>query len=282
MSAPSWAQLRARLEAMGFRPSKALGQNFLIDPNLARAIARDARLRPGERVMEVGPGCGALSRELAALGVRLRAVEIDRRLVELAREAVAGAAHAEVLRADVLAGKHVLAAEVLDRLPDEDPWHVVANLPYSAGTPFLVVASRLPNPPRSMTVLLQRELVDRLAAEPGGRSWGPVGARLRLLYDVAVLRQVPPGLFWPRPRVDSAVVRLELRSDRPGPEEVRAFDRLVDHLFQARRKTLASRLGLLVGGREAAVGLLGELGLDPQDRPEDLDALVFMLSQQPD
>jgi 16S rRNA (adenine1518-N6/adenine1519-N6)-dimethyltransferase len=99
---------------------------------------------------------------------------------------------------------------------------------------------------------------------------------LRLLYDVAVLRQVPPGLFWPRPRVDSAVVRLELRSDRPGPEEVRAFDRLVDHLFQARRKTLASRLGLLVGGREAAVGLLGELGLDPQDRPEDLDALALL------
>lgn len=283
MSAPPWAQLRARLEAMGFRPSRALGQNFLLDPNLARAIARDARVGPGDRVLEVGPGCGALSRELVALGVRLLAVEIDKRLAELAREAVAGAAQAEVLRSDVLAGKHALAAAVLERLPTEEPWHVVANLPYSAGTPFLVVASRLPAPPQSMTVLLQRELVDRLAAEPGGRAWGPVGARLRLLYRVTVLRQVGPELFWPRPRVDSAVARLELRGERPAPDEVRAFDRLVDHLFQARRKTLAARLGPRVGGREAAEALLGELGLDPRARPEQLDpeALLALARRLP-
>jgi 16S rRNA (adenine1518-N6/adenine1519-N6)-dimethyltransferase len=270
VSAPTWAQLRARLEAMGFRPSRALGQNFLLDPNLARAIARDAGVPAGAFVLEVGPGCGALSRELVASGARLLAVEIDRRLVELAREAVAGATAAEVLRADVLAGKHALAPEVRSRLPEREPWHVVANLPYSAGTPFLVVASRLSNPPRSMTVLLQRELVDRLAAEPGGRAWGPVGARLRLLYRVEVLRHVGPELFWPRPRVDSAVARLELLLGRPAPEEVRAYDRLVDHLFAARRKTLASRLAALGGGREAALALLAGLGLDPRARPEVL------------
>jgi 16S rRNA (adenine1518-N6/adenine1519-N6)-dimethyltransferase len=276
VSAPPWAQLRARLEAMGFRPSRALGQNFLLDPNLARAIARDAALPPGERVLEVGPGCGALSRELVARGAPLLAVEIDRRLVELAREAVAGAPDAEVLRADVLAGKHALAPEVLARLPERDPWHVVANLPYSAGTPFLVVASRLPNPPRSMTVLLQRELVDRLAAQPGGRAWGPVGVRLRLLYRVEVLRQVGPELFWPRPRVDSAVARLELRAERPAPGEVGAFDRLVEHLFTARRKTLASRLASWSGGRPAAAALLEELGLDPRARPEELDVPALL------
>lgn len=267
---PAWAALRARLEAMGFRPSRALGQNFLLDPNLARAIARDARVPPGELVLEVGPGCGALSRQLTALGLPLLAVEIDRRLVELAREAVAGAPHAQVLRADVLAGKHSLAPEVAELLPPSAAWHVVANLPYAAGTPFLVVASRLENPPRSMTVLLQRELVDRMAAAPGGRQWGPLGAKLRLLYRVELLRSVPPELFWPRPRVDSAVARLELADERPGAAEVAAYDALVDRLFQARRKTLASRLAALLGDRQGAEAVLAGLGVDPRARPETL------------
>lgn len=269
-SSPTWSQVRARLQALGFHPSRSLGQNFLLDPNLARAIARDARVSPGDLVLEVGPGCGALSRELVALGVRLVAIEIDRRLVQMAREALAEVPDAEVIHADVLAGKHALALQVLERLPSAGPWYVVANLPYSAGTPFLAVASRLPNPPRSMTVLLQRELADRLSAAPGGRDWGPVGAKLQLVYDVSLLRRVGPELFWPRPRVDSAVVRLELRSTRPAAGEVAAFDRLVEHLFQARRKTLASRLAGPLGGREAARALLAEHGIDPRARPETL------------
>jgi 16S rRNA (adenine1518-N6/adenine1519-N6)-dimethyltransferase len=133
-----------------------------------------------------------------------------------------------------------------------------------------VVASRLPNPPRSMTVLLQRELVERFSASPGGRAWGPVGAKLRLAYDVRVLRRVGTELFWPRPKVESAVARLELRSGVPDSGLAAAYDRLVDGLFQARRKTLGSRLADLLGDRSRALEVLERLGRDPRDRPESL------------
>ena len=269
-SSRPWSELRARLAAAGFRPSRALGQNFLLDANLARAIARDARVGAGDLVVEVGPGCGALSRELGALGVRLVAFEIDRRLAEFAREALAPYPQAEVVRADVLAGKHALAPEVLERLPAHSDWHVVANLPYSAGTPFLALAARLEHPPRSMTVLLQRELAERLAAQPGSKAWGPVGAKLALAYDVELLRRVAPALFWPQPKVESAVARFHLKADRPDGSAMAAYDRLVDALFQARRKTLLSRLSDRLGNRAAARAHLEALGLDPTARPEVL------------
>jgi 16S rRNA (adenine1518-N6/adenine1519-N6)-dimethyltransferase len=272
-SSPSWSDLRARLEAAGFHPSRGLGQNFLRDPNLARAIVRDSGVAAGDFVLEVGPGCCMLSLRLLEAGVRLCTVEIDPRLAAIARELLAGAGAetpATVLETDVLAGKHALAPEVLAHLPAREPWHVVANLPYSAGTPFLVLVSRLANPPRSATVLLQRELALRFAAEPGGKIWGPVGARLRLIYDVTLLRRVGPELFWPRPEVESALVRLDLRSERPPPAEVAAFDRLVGGLFQARRKSLAGRLGDLWGDREGALTTLQELGIDPRARVETL------------
>lgn len=268
----SWAELRARLEAQGFHPSRALGQNFLRDVSMARAIARDSGVAAGDFVLEVGPGCCMLSLRLLELGVRLCAVEIDARLAAVARKRLAAPPRgcAEVLECDVLAGKHALAPAVLERLPSAGAWHVVANLPYSAGTPFLVLVSRLSNPPASATVLLQRELVDRLAAEPGGKAWGPVGARVRMVYDVRAVRRVAPELFWPRPKVESAVAHLRLRAERPGPELAQRFDRLVDGLFQARRKALGGRLGELWGDRERALGALAGLGLDPRARVETL------------
>jgi 16S rRNA (adenine1518-N6/adenine1519-N6)-dimethyltransferase len=265
-----WSALRARLEAQGFRPSRALGQNFLLDSNLARAIARDARVSAGDFVVEVGPGCGALSRELAALGVQLVAFEIDRRLTEIAREELAPFTNAEVVRADVLAGKHELAPEVRERLPSSGPWHVVANLPYSAGTPFLALVARLECPPLSMTVLLQRELAERLAAQPGSKTWGPVGAKIALVYGVELVRRVGTELFWPKPKVESAVARFELRPNRPAAADIQVYDRLVEALFQARRKTLLSRLADWTGDRDAARARLAALGLDPSARPETL------------
>jgi 16S rRNA (adenine1518-N6/adenine1519-N6)-dimethyltransferase len=276
LSAPgaggSWAELRARLEAEGFHPARALGQNFLRDVSMARAIARDSEVGEGDFVLEVGPGCCMLSLRLLELGVRLCAVEIDARLARVARELLAAPQRgtAEVLEGDVLAGKHALSPAVVERLPRSGPWHVVANLPYSAGTPFLVLVARLPNPPASATVLLQRELVERLAAEPGGKAWGPVGARVRLAYEVRAGRRLGPELFWPRPKVESSVAHLRLRADRPDAAAVAGFDRLVDGLFQARRKALGGRLGELWGDRELALACLAGLGIDPRARVETL------------
>jgi len=226
---------------------------------------------PGDFVLEVGPGCGFLSTHLAELEVELLAVEIDPRLAAIARHFLGDRPHVRLIESDVLDGKHRIAAEVVAALPASGPWHLVSNLPYAITGPLLSNLARLPNPPRSMTVLVQREVADRLTASPGGKAWGGLTARLALTYRASRLRPVGPELFWPRPRVESAVARLDAR---PGvaltPGELGAFDRLVDVLFQQRRKTLRAILRREAGAERLAA-LFAELGLAPTARPEELD-----------
>lgn len=273
MNRPAWAEFRRALDARGFRPSKRLGQNFLRDGNMARAIARDSGVGPGDFVLEVGPGCGFLSAHLLDLGARLLAVEIDPRLAEVARSFLEGRGPFELLVADALEGKNRLAPELVRRLPEDADWHLVSNLPYSAGTPIVVLLSRLPRPPASMTVLIQRELAERLTARPGGRPWGALSARIQALYRVEMGRSLGPDLFWPRPRVESRVVRLELEAPpkRVEPGELAALDALLGALFRGRRKTLGRILTPAAGGREAALRALAELGVPADARPETLD-----------
>jgi 16S rRNA (adenine1518-N6/adenine1519-N6)-dimethyltransferase len=266
---PSWKEIKGELEAAGFRPSKSLGQNFLTDDNLLRAIVRDAGVAPGELVVEVGPGCGVLTLALVAAGARVVAVEIDPRLLAIARSVV-GAENATWIEGDALAGKHELAPALRERLPRSSEWKLVSNLPYSAGTPILAACSRLEHPPRSATVLLQRDLAERIAAAPGGKERGAVSARLQACYRVQALRTVPPQLFWPKPRVDSAVLRLDLLDDRPRGAELARFDRIVGHLFEQRRKTVLSRLQEWFGDRALAERACSAAGVDPRSRPEGL------------
>ena len=270
---PPWSAFRAELDAVGFRPSKTLGQNFLVDPNAARAIALEAGLEAGARVLEIGAGCGFLTLHLAQLELRLVAVEIDGRLLEVAQRLLRDRPNVRWLRADALAGKHELAPAVVAELPGTEPWHVVSNLPYSISAPLLVLLSRLPNPPRSLSVLVQEEVARRVAARPGESEWGALTARLALLYEARPGRSVGPQLFWPRPRVASRVVHLERTADpSPEPEVVGAFDALVDELFRHRRKQLLPLLAGFVGDREVALGLLQTVGIDPRARPETLGA----------
>ena len=267
---PPWRELRAELAAEGFRPTKDRGQNFLVDPNLARAIARDARVGAGDRVLEVGPGCGFLTVPLVELGVDILAVEIEPILARVAARRVQPA-RVRFLVTDVLAGKRALAPAVQDALWSEGAWHLVSNLPYAIAGPLLAVLAALSNPPRSMTVLVQREVAERLAARPGDAAWSGLSARLAVRYRGALGREVAAGLFWPRPRVASRVARLERRDDvAASAQELSAYDELVAGLFQRRRKTLRTGLGAVLGDREAATGALARAGIDPQGRPERL------------
>ncbi len=268
---PRWSEFRAALDAAGFRPSKTLGQNFLLDGNMARSIARDAGVGQGDRVLEVGAGCGFLTEHLAALGCRVLAVEVDRRLFAVASELLGGRDNVRLLRADALAGKHALAPELVEALPANQPWHLVANLPYSISGPLLVLLARLPNRPETMTALVQREVAEKVAARPGDSSWGALSARLALAYERRAGRTVGPALFWPRPRVESRVVKLTaVDGGRPGPEEVAAYDALVEGLFQRRRKTLLASLAALLGDREEAAAALADAGIAPSSRPQEL------------
>ncbi|MCC7015381.1 MAG: ribosomal RNA small subunit methyltransferase A [Planctomycetes bacterium] len=266
---PPWSEIKARLENSGFRPSRALGQNFLVDENMLRAIARAAELMPGDLVVEVGPGCGVLTAHLVEHGARVIAVELDPRLFAFARD-LWGELAIDWIEGDALAGKHALNPELLQRLAGAGAWKLVSNLPYSAGTPILVAASRLEQPPLSATVLLQDDLAERICAAPGTREWGAVSARLQACYLARKLRLVGPQLFWPRPTVDSALVRLDLRPTRPNSAELAQLDRLVGCLFEQRRKTVLNRLESFFGQRARAAAACAALGIDPRARPEQL------------
>lgn len=274
---PPWAVLRARLESSGFRPSRRLGQNFLRDENLLRAIVRDAGVAPGDCVLEVGPGCGFLTLELARVTPDIVCVEIDARLLAIARELCAGCPSIRWIEGDVLASKHTLEPRVLAALPRDRPWKLVSNLPYSVSAPLLAVLAALDRPPASMTVLVQKEVAERIVARPGSSDWGPLSVRLQRDHDVRTTRHVPPQLFWPRPQVESSVVHLERR---PGTVDLRrggAFDALVDAIFTRRRQALGRVLGEAVG-RERGTRVLAELGIDALRRGEELeiDALERM------
>ncbi len=272
--------LRAQLEAIGFRPSKRLGQNLLLDKNMARAIARDARVHADDVVVEIGPGAGSLTEHLVECGADLIAIEIDPRLLEVAKNLLATAPRVRWICGDALESKHAWNGELVAALPRVEPWHLVSNLPYSAASPILALAARLKNPPRSITVLLQSEVAERIAADPGGREWGPLSVRIQLVYGARIVRRVPSQLFWPRPQVDSSVLRLELREQRPSAADLDELDPLLDRLFQHRRQTLGGLLSKVLGSRPKAEAVLAAQGIDPSQRPETLSAAALLALSQ--
>ncbi len=272
---PSWREFQAALDAVGFRPSRRLGQNFLCDTNALDLVVRAAEIEHGECVLEVGPGAGVLTRELASRAREVVAVEIDPRLAEITRGFVAPFSNVRVIESDVLDGKHELASEVRAAIGDWTRWQLVANLPYSVASPVMALVARLANPPRRMTVTIQHEVADRVLAEPGGGDYGPLTVRLRLAYDGALIRRLPPECFTPRPKVDSAIVRLELRDDRPNAHEFDPLDALIDALFQQRRKSVAGVLRERIGDRERTERLLAAHRIAGSARPETLGLAEF-------
>jgi len=278
-----WSVFRRELDALGFRPTKTLGQNFLIDPAAARSLADDAGLGAEDFVLEVGAGCGFLTLHLAERAGAVLAVEIDARLFEVARRVLGTHPRVRLVHADALASKHRLAPEVERALP-AGPWQLVANLPYSISAPLMVVLARLPNPPRAMSVLVQDEVAERVAARPGEEAWGPLGARLALTYEAELGRRVGEQLFWPRPRVASRVVALRRRvGPEPLPEELAAFDALVTRAFQQRRKQLAASLAGVLEGRPSLEAWLEAAGIQPSGRVEDLSPMRLLeLSRTPE
>lgn len=276
---PGWQHFQQRLKEAGFHPSRRLGQNFLLDENMLQAIARDARIAPGETVLEVGPGLGFLTQHLLECGAALVCVEIDERVLSIAKEWVRGP---RWIHCDVLAGKHTLAPAVAEALPASHEWLLVSNLPYSVAAPLLAVLADLENAPRGITVLVQREVAERIAAPGGSSQWGLLSIALQTDYEVELVRHVPPQLFWPRPEVESSVVRLVRKAQPLDPLLRRRLLELSGRLFQRRRQTLGRVLGEL-WGRESALSRLAELGWAPSRRAEELDLaeLLALVERSP-
>lgn len=275
----SWQDLRRRLDARGFRPSKRLGQNFLIDPLLARAIA-DELETDGRLVVEVGSGPGSLTRKLVRRGPVL-AVEVDARLAAFLREESAEwdeAARLELLESDVLgktpSGLSPAFLEALDaKLGPDEPWYCISNLPYASAGPFVAGLVQCPRPPRDGVLLTQWEFGERLAAPVGTPEYGTLSIQAQLAYRPRIVRRVPPEVFRPRPRVDSSLLSLGpaqawLETD-PGVRQ--GFGRFLQAIFAARRKVLRGGLAL-AGIREPEAAIDGA-GLPPEilrARPAEL------------
>ncbi|MBE3096435.1 MAG: ribosomal RNA small subunit methyltransferase A [Planctomycetes bacterium] len=261
----------------GLRPEKRYGQHFLVDGNLMRLLVDAADLGPADTVLEVGPGVGNLTELLVERAGRVIAVEIDPAVAGIARERLAGAENLDLLVTDILADKHTISPKVLRLLGERSaaaggPVKLVANLPYQAATP-LVAELVLRQPPMERLVFtVQQEVAARLAACPATPDYGPVGVIVQALAQVEVLRRLSPGVFWPRPRVGSAMVRIRPQADRRRAiRNVEVFRRTVHGLFMHRRKRAARSLALADpahGSPEAWAAALRTAGLDPQARGE--------------
>lgn len=240
-----------------------LGQNFLADPNLLDAIVRDAGLSPDAVVLEVGAGEGVLTGRLAAAAAHVHSVEIDRGL-EPALAAIA------VLPNVSLHWGDAMKLDLTELAPA--PTAMVANLPYSVATPLILrTIERLPSL-ASWTVMVQKEIADRLRAAPGSRTYGSPSVVAQLACEVELVRKVDPAVFRPRPRVDSAILRLR----RTGPAADPATHALIRAAFAHRRKSLARSLE---HGREGSLAparaALAELGLAEDARAEALSPEQF-------
>ena len=258
--------LSAVLRRHGVRAATSIGQRFLVDRSVLHAIVDAADLGPDDDVLEVGPGPGVLTAELASRARSVTAVEIDERMVAVLRETLAGRANVQVVRADAL---NVDLFAVADRAPTR----IVANLPFQITTPLLERFLGDARRPPLVVVLIQEEVARRIVATPrDAKQRGFLSVFVQSYAEPRLVRRVPPRAFRPPPRVSSAVVALRTRA-RPAfaPLDDRAFLRFVSDVFRHRRKQLRSALGHEAGiDRARAEAALAAAGIEPRRRPEEL------------
>lgn len=266
------SEVKAWCQERGFHPNRTLGQNFLIDANIRDAIVASAELVSGTSVLEVGPGLGAVTQALLEAGMRVVAVEKDAHLAAWLREACGAATLMTLVEADML---DLSLDEFLAdaKMPEGRRFEAcVSNLPYASGTRILLELARHPLGPPRMAVTVQREVAERLAAPAGGRDRGQAGVWVQQDYDVTLVRTVKPTCFWPRPEIDSTLVRLVRHHRLPMDSAMRrAFENLTRHAFMHRRKQMGAVMRLAPpewGARGEA--LLTGAGIAPGVRAEEL------------
>jgi 16S rRNA (adenine1518-N6/adenine1519-N6)-dimethyltransferase len=272
--------LMGLFERIGLHPRSDLGQNFLIDLNILELIVRTAELSKNDVVLEVGAGTGGMTAFMAKEAAAVVSVEVDSNMAAMAREMTAGFDNVTLLNVDALKNKNHFRQEVIDAVQTElskdgsRRLKLVANLPYSIATPIVsnLVASDLPWD--RMVITIQLELAQRMAASPGRSSYGALSVWLQSQCHVKLVKRLGPQAFWPRPQVNSAVVRLVPAPGKSGPiSDRKFFQDFLRRLFVQRRKMMRS---VLVGmyrkqiGKEAVDAVLEELKLSPKSRAEDL------------
>jgi 16S rRNA (adenine1518-N6/adenine1519-N6)-dimethyltransferase len=264
--------IKKELEAYGLVPKKKLGQHFLVDPNILKKVVQTAKIEKDDVVLEVGPGLGMMTLVLADQAKRVVAVEIDSKLVEILKKKVGGYPHVEVIQKDIL---EMDFRQLHER--EGQPIKVVANLPYQISTPLLFQFIGAKEAFSSLTLMLQKEVAERMTAPPGGKDYGPLSIFVQIAADLSIPFNIKPSCFFPPPKVDSAVIHMTWK-DRPivDIQDMEWFKKVVRGCFNYRRKTLIN--GLKYSGLPLPADTaerMNRIGMDPQRRPESLTLQDF-------
>jgi len=273
--------LADRLAAAGLRPLSRFGQNFLIDLNLVDLIARSAELRKTDVVLEIGTGVGSLTTRLSDQACAVVTAEIDHNLFRLASAELADRPNVRIIQGDALKNKGTIRPELIDsvkeamhRIGPESRFLLVANLPYNIATPIVSNLLLGEPSPNVIVVTIQKELADRMIASPGTKDYGALTVWVQSLCKAQIVRELPPTVFWPRPKVTSAIIRLDaIPEKRASIPDLHFFHETCRALFFHRRKFLRSVIISAMKDRleKADVDvLLAETGYRPDSRIEQL------------
>lgn len=273
--------LRQRFDDVGLQPETRHGQNFLIDLNLIDLLVDSADLGPDDVVLEVGTGTGSLTAMMASLAGRVVTVEIDSRLYQMASEELIDFDNVTMLHQDVLKNKNKIQPNVLDAIRgflDEAPgrrFKLAANLPYNIATPLIANLLLTELTPYSMTVTIQKELAERIMARPRTKDYSSLSIFMQSLCEVELVRIMPPTVFWPRPKVDSAIINIKpIPEKRERIPDLDFFHTFVRSMFFHRRKFLRSVVISAFKGqldKPAVDEVLQSLQLGPTARAEELE-----------
>lgn len=255
---------------------KSLGQNFLVDLRVIRQILKAAKIKQGDQVLEIGPGIGSMTEQLLEAGAKVLAYEVDDRLPQVLRSELPQDKQSQfkLVMQDIL--KADFQKDLAGFFKAERPLKIVANLPYYITTPiiFRLLASGLNF--TSLTLMMQAEVADRIAAQPGGKAYGPLTLAVQNQMQVQEALAVSHRSFWPQPKVDSKVLVLKPLAQPQYPGPAAEFNHLVKMCFAQRRKTLNNNLKALVPDASKRAEILAAVDLSPQIRPEKLSLPQFV------
>lgn len=255
------------LSKYGITASKRFGQNFIIDPSVLEDIVRASQIKKDENVLEIGPGLGTLTEFLAERSARVYAVEVDKNLVPVLKETLGQYDNIEIINADIL------KLDILSVMGKE-PFRIIANLPYYITTPILMSLLESRIPCKSITVMVQKEVGERMTAVPGNKSYGALSLAVNYYTTASIVRKVPAECFLPRPKVDSVVVHLDVRNiiENSDKNEKLMFS-LIRGAFNQRRKTLVNALNGYAGldiPKDRLAEAVQSIGAKPSVRGEEL------------